>query len=78
MPFINQNCLLEINIAEISHTFVPAAMTFLVSACSRNTSVAGALLSSYATTLFFFSGFLIPFPLIVKPWRWYSISELAV
>jgi len=51
------------------------AMTFLVSACSSNTSVAGAFLSSYATTLFFFSGFLIPYPQIVKPWKWYPIID---
>jgi ABC-type multidrug transport system permease subunit len=51
------------------------ACTLFVSAVSPNTSVAGALMSSYATTLFFFSGFLIPYSKIPVYWRWYSTID---
>lgn len=47
----------------------------LVSAISPNTSVAGAFMSSYATTLFFFSGFLIPYSKIPVYWQWYATID---
>lgn len=51
------------------------AVTCLVSALSPTTSVAGALASSYATTLFFFSGYLIPFGSIPVYWQWYAVID---
>lgn len=56
-------------------TFNAVASTMMVSAASVNTSAAGAIMSSYATTLFFFSGFLIPFSKIPVYWRWYSVID---
>jgi ATP-binding cassette subfamily G (WHITE) protein 2 len=51
------------------------ACTLLVSAVSPNTSIAGAFMSSYATTLFFFSGYLIPYDSIPVYWKWYSTID---
>jgi ABC-type multidrug transport system permease subunit len=51
------------------------ACTLLVSAISPNTSVAGAFMSSYATTLFFFSGYLITYSSIPVYWQWYSTID---
>lgn len=51
------------------------AMTSLFSALSPNTSAAGAILSSYATTLFFFSGYLIPFNKLPEYWVWASVID---
>jgi ABC-2 type transporter len=51
------------------------ASTCLVSALSPNTSIAGAFMSTFATTLFFFSGYLIPYNDIPVYWRWYSTID---
>ncbi|KAL4552298.1 hypothetical protein Ndes2526B_g06517 [Nannochloris sp. 'desiccata'] len=51
------------------------ACTSLVSAISPNPSVAGAIMSSYATTLFFFSGYLIPYSSIPVYWKWYATID---
>jgi ATP-binding cassette, subfamily G (WHITE), member 2 len=51
------------------------ACTLLVSAISPNTSIAGAFMSSYATTLFFFSGYLIPYSSIPVYWQWYATID---
>ncbi|PSC72752.1 P-loop containing nucleoside triphosphate hydrolase isoform B [Micractinium conductrix] len=51
---------------------VAISLSLLAGAISPTVDVAGAVLPAYATTLMFFSGFVIPWSQLPSYWRWYA------